>query len=658
MSDMKRYFISLVLILSTITVLAQASDPVVMTVNGKDVRKSEFEYIYNKNNSENSIDKRSLDEYIVLFTNFKLRVAEAETQGMDTTAAFHRELNEYREQLARPYLTNLEADQKLLLQSFQRAKELAEVSAIFIAYPQLESGMAFNVLPADTLETYKKTIQIRNKALKGEKFEDLVKEYSFDERAKEGERPGYLGWYSGLNLAPVLEDAIFTTEAGKITMPVRTNQGYYLIKVHDRKPHPGEVNAAHILISCPQDANAVQVAEAEKKIAEIYKKLKDGASFADLAAEYSEDPGSASRGGDLSWFQFGQMVPEFNDAVFAMTEINSVKQEPVRTQFGFHIIQLLDKRPSGTYEDLEDQLKTKMDRTGSLLVLYQPTIARLKSESAYSFNKDSYKLLLDAAQYLSPVDDEYIAKFESNNATLFAFENTPISIADFIAFLNNNQRSYFNLSTEVLNERLDQFTYNNLMDFEDKNLENKFPEFKNLMQEYRDGILLFEVSNQEVWNKATNDTLGLADYFEKNKDKYAWSQPHWKGYVIQVKDAQTKKKMQKETAKMSDDEAVKYLLDNYRVGDVSYVRIEKGLFTKGQNRFVDEAVFKTGKAERSSNYEDFFLLGTLLQTPDSYMDVRGLVITDYQDYLEKEWLKYLNEKYPVIIHRDVINTIK
>lgn len=654
---MKRYLISLACILSSIAVLAQTSDPVVMTVNGKDVRKSEFEYIYNKNNSENAIDKRSLDEYIVLFTNFKLRVAEAETQGMDTTAAFHRELNEYREQLAVPYLTNLESNEEVLLQAFKNTQELAEVSAIFVAYPQLETGMTFNIVPADTVETYKKAIQIRNKALKGEKFEDLVKEYSFDERAKAGERPGYLGWYSGLNLAPVLENAIFTTEIGKITMPVRTNQGYYLILVHDRKPHPGEVNASHILIACPQDADAEQVADAENKIAEIYKKLEEGTEFATLAAEYSEDPGSASRGGNLSWFQFGQMVPEFNDAVFAMTEIESVSQ-PVRTQFGFHIIQLLEKRPSATYEDLEGQLKTKIDRTGGLLVLYQPTINRLKSENDYSFNDKAYQLLLDAAQNLSPVEDEYLTKFENNNEILFSLRKTPVSIADFIVFLETNKRSYFNLSTEVLDDRLDQFIYDNLIAFEDKNLENKYPEFKNLMQEYRDGILLFEVSNQEVWNKATNDTTGLADYFEKNKAKYTWSQPHWKGYVIQVKDAATKKKIQKEIAKMSHDAAVKYMLDSYRVGDVSYVRIEKGLFTKGQNKFVDESVFKTGKPELSGNYKDFFLLGNLLKAPDNYTDVRGLVITDYQDYLEKEWLKYLNGKYPVVIYQDVINTIK
>jgi len=655
---MKKGLFVLVLILSTITIFAQTSDPVVMTVNGNKIYKSEFEYIYNKNNNEDAIDKRSLEEYITLFTNFKLRVAEAEAQGLDTTAVFHKELNEYRTQLAKPYLTELVTNEELLLQSFNRTQELAELSAIFISYPQLEAGAAFNVLPADTLEAYKKAIEIRNKAVKGQNFENLVKEYSFDERAKQADRPGYLGWYSGLNLAPSLEEPIFATAAGKITMPIRTNQGYYLIKVQNKKPHPGEVNASHILITCPPDADVIQVSDALNKMNEIEQKLKEGAEFSELATEYSEDKGSAARGGDLSWFQFGQMVPEFNEMVFSMTEIGSVSQ-PVKTQFGYHIIKLLGKRPGATFDDLRGQLETKIERTGNFMALYQPSIDKLKAENSYSLNENSYNLLLKTTQNLAPTDSLYIAQFENNKETLFSLGDTSVSIADFIAYLKNNPRSYFNLSSEVLNERFEQFLHQNLMEIEDKSLESKHPDFKNLMQEYRDGILLFEVSNKEVWDKASNDTLGLADYFEKNKAKYAWSEPRWKGYVILAKDSKTKKKMRKETSKMTHDDAVKYLLDNYRVGDVSYVRIEKGLFTKGQNKFVDEVIFKTGKAERPEAFQDFFLLGTLLPNmPEVYTDVRGLVITDYQDHLEKEWLKSLNEKYPVVIYKDVINTIK
>ncbi|MDR1683065.1 MAG: peptidylprolyl isomerase, partial [Candidatus Symbiothrix sp.] len=324
---MKQNIIALGLMAVSVVVLAQTNDPVVMTINGKDVKKSEFEYIYNKNNNEDALDKRSLDEYITLFRNFKLRVAEAETQGLDTTAAFHKELNEYRSQLAKSYLET-EKNPKMVEDAYKRAGEWSEISAIFVNFPQLEKGGAFNLTPVDTSATYNKTLEIRNKALKkGANFEDLVKEYTFDERSKAGDRPGYLGWYSGLKLAPVLENALTATPAGKITMPIRTPQGYYILKVHNKKLNPGEVNAAHILISTqPKDTVPVSEAEIKAKVDTIMQKLKAGADFGELAKEYSQDPGSAQEGGNLSWFGYGQMVPEFNEAVFDLKEIGDISQ--------------------------------------------------------------------------------------------------------------------------------------------------------------------------------------------------------------------------------------------------------------------------------------------------------------------------------------------
>jgi peptidyl-prolyl cis-trans isomerase SurA len=657
MKNMKKRLVSLVLILSSITILAQTTDPIVMKINGKDVKKSEFEYIYNKNNNEDAIDKRSLDEYITLFKNFKLRVAEAEAQGIDTTASFRKELGEYRTQLAKPYLSDLEKNENWLLQTYDRSQKVVELSAILIAYPQLEKGGAFNITPADTLATYNKALEVRNKALeKGANFEDLVVKYTSDERSKQGARPGYLGWYSGVNLTPALEIPIYSTNPGKVTLPIRVSQGYYIIKVLNAKPNPGEVNASHILISVPEDADAVQVSDAKNKLAEIYKKLDENVPFADLAKEYSDDKGSATKGGNLSWFPFGQMVSEFNDTVFSMTKIGSVSQ-PVKTKFGYHIIQLLEKRPVAPFEELRKQLETKAERTGNFTALYQPGINKLKAAYQYSLNENGYKTVAGAAGNLFPTDSVYISQFENNTTTLFTIEGKPVTAGDFAAYLKSNPRSYNNLSTDAFTEKWDQFVYQNLIEQEDKNLENKYAEFKNLMQEYRDGILLFEVSNKEVWDKASTDTEGLTKFFEANKSNYAWDEPHWKGYVVLVKDSKLKKKIQKEITKMSNDEAVTYLLEKYKTDSIAQVKVEKGLFTKGQNPYVDEAVFQSGVAERPEAYQDFFLLGKALpKLPDSYTDVRGLVITDYQDYLEKEWLKYLNEKYPVTIYTDVIKS--
>jgi peptidyl-prolyl cis-trans isomerase SurA len=283
----------------------------------------------------------------------------------------------------------------------------------------------------------------------------------------------------------------------------------------------------------------------------------------------------------------------------------------------------------------------------------------MKKEFGFQKINANYQTLFSKANTIYPTDSLFYVSFENQEVPLFTIGDTKYSIGQFINFLKKNNRSPFTVSTELLNDRLQTFEYNSLLEVKDKSLESKYPDFKNLIQEYRDGILMFNISNQEVWGKASEDAKGLEAYFTRNKQRYAWDEPRYKGYVILAKDAKIKQKMQKEIAKMQPDDAVQYLLDNYKVGDVSYVKIEKrGLFKKGDDAFVDEAAFKSGVAERPSGFQDFFLLGKLLNAPESYEDVRGSVITDYQNYLEAAWLKDLNEKYKVTVYPDIIKTIK
>ena len=536
---MKKSLISLGLILLVSTLSAQTSDPVVMKINGKDVKKSEFEYIYNKNNSEDAIDKRSLDEYITLFKNFKLKVAEAETQGIDTTAAFNTELNEYRAQLAQPYL-EMEKDETLVRQAYDRAKESSEISAILIAIPPVERGL----IPSDTVAPYKKVMEAWTKANKGDDFEALVTEYSDEEQSKQNERPGYIGWFSPVNLIPALEFPLSNTPAGKISQPVRTSAGYYILKIQDKKANPE--------------------------------------------------------------------VP---------------------------------------YEDMRPHLENKMIQTGNFYQLHQPGVEQWKADHQYTLNTNTYQLLSETANRIHPLDNLYHTTFADNEEALFTLDNQPVSVADFIVYMQTNPRSFYNLSTEFLLSKFNDFVCEKLKDAENRQLEDKYPEFKNLMQEYRDGILLFEVSNREVWEKASADTLALSQYFNTHKSEYAWSEPHWKGYIVFLKDAKLKKKIEKETRKMQPDPAAQYILNKY----ATQLRMEKGLYIEGQNPYVDEVVFGGTKATLPSIYVDIVLIGkTLSNMPEEYTDVKGLVITDYQDYLEQEWVKSLNEKYPVEIYGDVI----
>jgi len=655
---MKACFFSLVLVMASVGVFAQTNDPVIMSINGKDFKKSEFEYFYNKYNSEDAIDKRSLSDYVELFKNLKLKVVEAEAQGMDTTTAFRTELAGYRATEAKPYLDSLEINTELLQKEYSRMKDVVEISHIAIEFPGVQNNN-FKTFPSDTLDTYKKAVQVRNRLLKGENFEKVASEVSDDANTKNAERPGYLGWFTGLMLNPPFEEAAFNTQVGSVSRLARTNFGYHIIKVSGKKENPGQINVAHILIPCPPNADSTQVADAQKTVNDIYGKLVNGADFSELAKESSKDPGSASKGGDIGWISYGgPIVKKFQDVAFDLKNVGEISQ-PFLTQFGYHIVKLLGTKPLESFDEKRKDIETRLSTGGYFVPLHQRGIDNMKKEFGFQKNDAAYQLLFSKAGTVYPTDSLFFTSFDDPNMILFTIGDTKYFMGQFIDYLKKNgSRSVFALSTDLVNDRLQGFEYNSLNEAKDKSLENRYPDFRNLIQEYRDGILMFDISNQEVWGKASEDTVGLAGYFAQNKQNYTWDEPHYKGYVVLVKDADTKKKMQKEIARMDPEKAVQYLYDNYKVGDVSYVKVEKGLFKKGDNPFIDESAFKSGTATRPDGFQDFFLLGKLLNAPESYTDVRGLVVTDYQNYLEDLWLKNLNQKYKVTVYPEVLSTME
>ena len=645
----------------SLMMIAQTNDPVIMKINGKDIKKSEFEYIYKKNNNEQVIDQKTLQEYVELFRNFKLKVAEAETQGIDTTLAFKKELNEYRTQLAKPYLSDLPVNEDLVKQAYERSNEFIEVSHLMLNVPeQKQDEMMMGrqpIFPADTALVYKKADAIYKRIAKGEKFEKLVAEFSDDERSKTATKPGLLGWASALQLPQALEDVMYNTATGKVSRPVQSAFGYHLLKVNAKQHDLGQIHAAHILLMCQQDADTIKVSDAMQKIDSIYQVAVNGGDFAELAKEYSDDKGSGSQGGDLSWFGFGMMVPEFQDAAFALQNPGDISK-PVRSQFGFHIIKLIDRRPSPSYEEKKKELISRIERGDKAAELRKPALEKLKKDNGFSFDKNIYKSLMEKARTFYPTDSAYLAVFENDESTLFLAGNTPYKVSEFISFFKSNPNSFFRLSTAALDDKLTAFEYKSLLAEEDKSLENKHPDFKNLMNEYRDGILLFEVSNNEVWEKASKDTTGLQNYFRNNHADYAWEKSHFKGYVVHCKDEKTMKKMKKQVKKLNPDAATKFLQENYIVGEVVNVKLDRVLSVQGENAYVDQHIFKSGKSNPLTNYPVNFVIGKTLNAPEAYTDVRGLVITDYQNYLEKEWISTLNKKYPVIIYQEVVNSVK
>ena len=645
---MRSQILSLALLVLFGSVSAFASDPVLMKINGKPVYKSEFEYIYNKNNSNNSLDKKTLDEYVDLFVNFKLKVEEAKVQGLDTTQSFINELAGYRSQLTRPYLTDSKVDEQILREAYERMKEDVEVSHILVRIPQ-------GATPADTLSAWKK-INSALKRLDKEDFAKVAKEISEDQSAEEN--GGYIGWVTAFRTVYPFETVAFNTPVGKISAPVRTAFGYHIIKVHNRRKSQGEILVSHIM-RFTAEGDEVKNKSAKQKTDSLYQRVLAGDEFGKLASEFSEDRGSATRNGELPWFGSGRMIPEFENAAFALKNIGDVSA-PIQSAFGWHIIKLLDRKGLAGFETVKADIERNVKRDERANMGQKAFVDRLRNEYGYAVNTanvNEFSKLLENKTLADSVFQLEVAKL---NKPLFTFAGKEFTQSDFAAYLKKNAYSDKTIASEVIEQKMDAFTEKEILAYEDSQLENKYEDFRFLINEYHDGILLFEVSNNEVWEKASKDTEGLARYFNEHKADYRWEKPHFKGRVISCKDKATLKAAKAIVKRSHNDSIDKYL--RTRLNDsIQYVKVEKGLFAQGENKAVDKYGFKDKKAkfEPTKEYPYVFVVGkNLKNNPEDYSDVRGLVTADYQEYLEKEWIAALRSKFPVEIDQNVLKTVR
>lgn len=645
---MKRSGLTLLAYLAlSVGIFAQSPDPVLMTINNKPVLKSEFEYIYNKNNTNNSLDKKTLEEYVDLFINFKLKVEEAKAQGIDTTKSFITELSGYRSQLTKPYLTDSKVDEALIREAYDHSKEDIDISHILIRIPQ-------NATPADTLKAWNE-INTVYKRLQKEDFAKIAKEVSQDQSAEQN--GGHIGWISAFRTVYPFEKMAYNTPVGSISKPVRTAFGYHIVKVQDRRNSLGEVLVAHIMIFTTKGDEAANK-KAKVSIDSLYQRVLAGDDFGMLANKYSNDKGSSTKNGELPWFGTGRMVPEFENAAFALKEKGEVSK-PIQSPYGWHIIKLIDRRGLASYDELKPELERKIKRDERANMGQQAFLAKSRIENNFRLNADNLKEFYKVLGNHKLNDSVFIADAAKLSNPLFSFADKNYSQSDFAKFLKKNSMSEKSISSEIINEKLDAFADAELLAYEDAQLEKKYDDFRFLMQEYHDGILLFEVSNREVWDKASKDTEGLAKYFKEHKEVYKWEKPHYKGRVIFCKDKETFNAAKLIVKKSAVDSIDKYL--RTRLNDsIQHVKIEKGLFVQGDNKVIDNMIFKTkDKYIPAADYPYAFVIGKMLKNkPEDYTDVRGLVTADYQEYLEQEWIKALRAKYPVSVDQNILKTVK
>jgi len=691
------------------------TDPILLEVGSDKVTKSEFLNVYNKNNlKKDVIDKKSMQDYLDLYINFKLKVKEAEALGMDTVSSFITELAGYRKQLAQPYLIDKDVNEKLLQEAYDRMQWDIRASHILIKVTSSAS-------PADTLKAYNTIMALRDRIVnKGEDFGKVAFEKSEDlsarDQAAQGNHPaakgnkGDLGYFTALDLIYPFETAAYNTKVGEVSMPVRTEYGYHLVKVTDKRSAMGKVLAAHILVVIPANSTAADSAKYKAKALEISGKIKAGSVFEDMAKEYSDDKNSAAKGGVIQWFGVNRMVPEFIVAISKLKK-NDIS-DPVLTMYGWHIIKLLDRKPINAFDSVKAELKAKIAKDSRSNRSKEAMVAKIKKE--YNFNEtanaltDFYKdidTVKTSSSDKTPVHGKFVTPIVTNDKSNgtnkvqnsksteksmnklpdAAIESTPDSLfygkltdarinaltktmftlggkvyteKDFVNYLKPKVTSKHKESIASLNKSYKLFVDESAINYEDSKLESKYADFKSLMKEYRDGILLFELTDEKVWSKAVKDTTGLKDYFAQHKDNYKWdARLDASVYTCSNQDIANATRKLVKKGKLSNDEILKEINKNSQLD----LKIETAKFSRKENVVVDTIPWVKGisKDIQSGKSIVFVNVKNVLPVQNKTLaEARGLVTADYQTYLEKKWMDELKQKYPVKVHEDVFSTIK
>lgn len=638
------------------TAFAQPGDnSTLLSVGGDNVTRGEFMTIYKKNNSNpTAIDKKSVTDYLDLFINFKLKVKEAKDLGLDTAKTFVSELRGYRKQLATPYLTDKEVNDKLLTEAYERSKKDVRASHILIKCDA-------EALPKDTLAAYKKAMSLRDRINKGEDFNKLAEQFSDDPSAKENK--GDLGYFTVFNMVYQFENAAYSTPKGQVSMPVRTRFGYHLVKVEDIRDAPGTIRTAHIMVKLPKDAKQTDIDAAKVKIDEVYNKLKGGEKFDDLAAKYSDDKASAKKGGELPWFGTGRMVPEFETAAFAL-KADGDYSAPVLTQYGWHIIKRIEKKGIPAFDDVKTEFKSKIGKDSRSEKSKTSLVNKIKTEAGF---KEDRKLLLD---FNKAIDSTiYDGNWKSDkaaalNKVIFNFGNKNYTQQDFAKYIATRQtkRAKDVSIQSIVNTMYDKFVEESALTYEDGQLETKYPAFRDLLNEYRDGMLLFEITDKKVWSKAVEDTLGLKGFYDANKTNYMWGE---RADVTIFKFANKEvadrfRKYMKKNAKNNptNDQILKEINKNSQLD----LQIEEGVYSKKDNENVDKVSWVAGTMSPDMDSEKSIIVvrvnKVLPPQPKSISEARGLITADYQNYLEKEWIGKLRKKYTVTVDQNVLDSIK
>ncbi len=608
-------------------VSAQIKDEVLFTIDKKPVYTSEFIRVYKKN-KDIIIDnnQKSVDDYLNMFVDFKLKLEYAYDLELDTTITFKEELAKYREQLILPYLTDNEASNQLVKEAYARTIEEVNVSHILIK-------VSVDASSKDTLIAFNKINEARNNILNGLTFESVAKEYSEDPSVKHNN--GNLGYFSAFDMVYVFESVAYNTPVGEVSKPFRTKFGYHILKINDKRPSKGEIEIAHIFVKNKETDNDY----AKNQINELHKKLKQGEKFDYLAKNYSDDQSSAQKGGLLPKFSSGKLINPIDSIAFSMKEVGDISN-PFSSNYGWHILKLINKYPIKSYDELKQNLKQQIEN-GSRSVVIKKSLAE-KLEKGYIITED-HNLL--AQIYNGDIPQNSFDK------ELLTIENESYTLNDFQQCLNINKKKQVK---DIYNE----YRTDKIIDYYKNHLEEINTDFAVIYKEYSDGLLLFDLLQNNIWDKAEKDSIGLEKYFDQNNKDYYWKKRA--KIVIATCNNHDKAVMVKDLlAKNKTVDEIKLLINE---GATIHVLFNEGIVEEDSNKLPENYEFIEGVSKIYKVDRNHYIIGNILEIlpagPKELKETKGQVLNDYQNYLEKQWVKKLHKKYKVELNKKTINNLE
>lgn len=649
---MKNIVLALCFLFSS-SVLFSQSKEVLFTIDGHPYYTDEFSRVYNKNLDLVKDDsQKDLDKYLDLFVGYKLKVEKANKLGLQNNPKYKNELSSYRNQLAKNYVNDSKVTNALVNEAYNRTLEEVRASHILIQVDE-------NASPADTLKAYNKAQDIKKRLQAGENFENVAVKFSEDPSVKDNK--GDLGYFSAFRMVYPFENAAFKTKVGEISEPFRTRFGYHILKVTDKRANRGEVEVAHIMILKPSTPDADLFEKGKQTIQDIYKKIQQGEDFKALASQFSEDKSTAPKGGLLQRFGSGQLTSsEFEDVAFGLKKEGDIS-EPFESKFGWHIVKLVNKYPVKSLDEVRNEIEDKVKKDERSLLITNSLAKKLRAKYEVKTDPKLYKKIK------SIVTDDFYKQAWNAPTDKDAFVGTLVTInkakklpgTAFVNYISSQQKG--KVKTQPVTALVDEL-YNNWVDdqlivYYNENLENEFPEFSYIMEEYRDGLLLFDLMEQEIWNKAKTDTVGLEAFHKSHLKDYMWENR----YDVDIYSSTDKNSIEKAKSYLKKGKSMDYIKEKLNKKGKVNIIVKSGLFEENYDVLPSLNITEKGVTKVAPKGSYYFVANVKeikKAEPKLMSECRGKLISDYQQYLENNWVDQLKKEFTVKVDKNVFESVK